>query len=617
MAKKISDLALVASVTATDSFEVLQSGVSKRAPLNVPWTFGALLTASAGLTVSSGNLTVSAGAIESPVSLVIGTTTANTLIFKTDNTNRWQVGIAGNFNASLDNTYDLGAAGVLRPRTGYFGTSVITPVVGTGAASNLLLTTSGGTQVTVAHIASAVNSISLQGAAAGNDPILQSIGSDTDIGLIFSSKGADPLRFLTGSATVEQARIVHVAAAVNRLEVGGAATGSGPLISAVGSDTNIPLNVATKGTGAFNLFGAGVQQFQVLSTTAATNYIQTAGVATGGRPALQAVGTDTNVGLNLSSQGTGSVQIMTGLGARIGLEVLDTASAVNWLRATGAATGSVPMISVTGSDASVALNFGTKNTGAFSFYTDVLVTPAQQVSILHTASSNRYITLTGSNAGNPTISTSAGSLAVTPDLTLASTLTFTTAASRIIPGATSLALRNNANSADNLLISDAGAVTVRDDLSVSGDAIASASATFNLLNATVTTINFGGGATSAINFGNISGDLIFAGATIAINSQSAAYTLVAADANKCILHPTADNNARTFTIPANASVAYRIGTAVTFVNQINTVTIAITTDTLTFAGTGTTGSRTLAAHGVATAIKVTSTLWYISGTGLT
>jgi hypothetical protein len=101
------------------------------------------------------------------------------------------------------------------------------------------------------------------------------------------------------------------------------------------------------------------------------------------------------------------------------------------------------------------------------------------------------------------------------------------------------------------------------------------------------------------------------------NSQSAAYTLVLADAQKHILHPTADNNARTFTIPANASVAYPIGTAITFVNQINTVTIAITTDTMTLAGPGTSGSRTLAANGIATALKTTATAWIISGTGLT
>lgn len=101
------------------------------------------------------------------------------------------------------------------------------------------------------------------------------------------------------------------------------------------------------------------------------------------------------------------------------------------------------------------------------------------------------------------------------------------------------------------------------------------------------------------------------------NSQSAAYTTVLADAGKQILHPTADNNARTFTIDSNANVAFPVGTCITFINQINTVTIAIVSDTLVLAGAGTTGSRTLAANGIATAVKITSTIWIINGTGLT
>lgn len=102
------------------------------------------------------------------------------------------------------------------------------------------------------------------------------------------------------------------------------------------------------------------------------------------------------------------------------------------------------------------------------------------------------------------------------------------------------------------------------------------------------------------------------------NSKSAAYTLVLADAGKHIFHPVADNNARTFTIPANSSVAYPIGTAITFINMaVANVTIAITSDTLKLSPAGTTGSRTLATNGSATAIKITSTEWLISGSGLT
>jgi hypothetical protein len=107
--------------------------------------------------------------------------------------------------------------------------------------------------------------------------------------------------------------------------------------------------------------------------------------------------------------------------------------------------------------------------------------------------------------------------------------------------------------------------------------------------------------------------------TVPQNSQSGAYTLVLADSGKHIFHPSADTTARTFTIPANSSVAYPIGTALTFINQngAGVVTIAITTDTMRLSPAGTTGSRTLAANGSATCIKVTATEWLISGSGLT
>jgi hypothetical protein len=103
------------------------------------------------------------------------------------------------------------------------------------------------------------------------------------------------------------------------------------------------------------------------------------------------------------------------------------------------------------------------------------------------------------------------------------------------------------------------------------------------------------------------------------NSKSADYTLVPLDSGKHILHPSTDTTARTFTIPSNAAVPYVIGTELTFINQnaAGVVTIAITTDVMRRAGYGTVGSRTLAANGVATAIKVTSTEWIISGEGLT
>ena len=154
------------------------------------------------------------------------------------------------------------------------------------------------------------------------------------------------------------------------------------------------------------------------------------------------------------------------------------------------------------------------------------------------------------------------------------------------------------------------------------------------------TSNIGAGnisATSTMSAGNItatsniSGSNLSATTTMKINSldvgtllipqnsQSANYTLVLTDSGKQLLHPSADTTARTFTIPANSSVAFSTGTCVTFINQgsAGTLSIAITTDTMRLAGNGATGTRSLSANGIATAIKLTNTEWIISGVNLT
>lgn len=101
------------------------------------------------------------------------------------------------------------------------------------------------------------------------------------------------------------------------------------------------------------------------------------------------------------------------------------------------------------------------------------------------------------------------------------------------------------------------------------------------------------------------------------NIQAGNYTLVAGDAGKHIFHASGAGTA-TYTIPANASVAFAIGTAVTFINMsTNAVTLSITTDTLYLGALGSTGSRTLAQYGVATTVKMTSTTWIVTGSGLT
>jgi len=135
---------------------------------------------------------------------------------------------------------------------------------------------------------------------------------------------------------------------------------------------------------------------------------------------------------------------------------------------------------------------------------------------------------------------------------------------------------------------------------------------------TIAVSNLGSGTPSNTSFlrGDGTWDANVGYKNLPQNTQNANYTLVLADSGKHIYH--SDTTARVYTIPANASVAFDVGTVIAFINDgTASVSIAITTDTLVLAGAGTTGTRSLASNGMATAIKIATTRWIINGTGLT
>lgn len=142
---------------------------------------------------------------------------------------------------------------------------------------------------------------------------------------------------------------------------------------------------------------------------------------------------------------------------------------------------------------------------------------------------------------------------------------------------------------------------------------------FNLVNGTLSgTLSVTGALTlnGALTTDNTTSDEVgFKGTPL--NSQTTSYTCVLSDAAKTIHYAAGGGAGNTFTIPANASVAYPLGTVLSFVNRtVNSISIAITSDTLNLAGTSSTGTRTLASNGLATALKTETTQWVISGTGL-
>jgi len=212
------------------------------------------------------------------------------------------------------------------------------------------------------------------------------------------------------------------------------------------------------------------------------------------------------------------------------------------------------------------------------------------------------------------------------DLILGSTAVTSTAAElNILDGVTATATELNlidgvTSTTAELNILD-GVTSTAAELNIL-DGVTSTATELNLLDGVTSTtaeLNILDGVTSTAAELNILDGLTDVGfKNIPQNSKSAAYTLVLADSGKHIFHPVGDNNARTFTIPANGSVAYPVGTAITFINMaVADVTIAITSDTMYLSSAGTTGSRTLAQFGSATAVKIIATSWLISGSGLT
>jgi hypothetical protein len=165
-----------------------------------------------------------------------------------------------------------------------------------------------------------------------------------------------------------------------------------------------------------------------------------------------------------------------------------------------------------------------------------------------------------------------------------------------------------------------GAVGTAGDLvadSLAGDFIVRTSTT-----SIRTTVN--GGASSATQI-DTAGNLNLCNGTGAIvgpvyagipqTTTAISYTTILGDANRHI-RMTGTTAAQTVTVPAGGAVAYPIGTAITFCNRSTQAWSLAFGDTVIWAANGTTGTRTLASNGMATAIKTDSNVWMISGSQL-
>ena len=208
------------------------------------------------------------------------------------------------------------------------------------------------------------------------------------------------------------------------------ATAKALTLSGSGANSVTIANSATNptiGTNAGAISFNPVAQGEVLRITtggaSTVNYFSLSGSTTGGRLTLLATGSDTNVGASWQTKGTGSHLFVTETGASAQVEITHTASANQYLTLTGDVSNG-PRISVGGAaNANLYISAGV-GTGSLYLYTNNVGTCGLRVD--HVASGNRFVTLTGSNGGNPTIGTSAGSLNLSAAVVCASTLSVST-----------------------------------------------------------------------------------------------------------------------------------------------------------------------------------------------
>ncbi len=400
---------------------------------------------------------------------------------------------------------------------------------------------------------------------------------------------------------------------------GGSGGGSGTVTSV--SFTGGLVSVANPTTTpAFTVAGTsgGIPYFSSASTWASSAALTANALIKGG-----------GAGVAPSSVTTGT-GVLTALGVNIG-----SAGAFVVFNGAGGTPSSLTLTSATGLVATTGLTAtGTKNSTTFLRGDDTWAVPSGSGTVTVVGAGSLTSTALVTGGGTTTLQTpsatatldSSGNISTPGTVTVGSGAT-TAGAFALTQGTTQSTGTTNITvqaptSVTSYIITMPGTVgsTGLVQWTVSGSVATLSSVT--TLPSGITLVAPVLGTPSSGNLGSctVDGTNLVGFRGIPQNSQSTAYTTVLADAGKHILHPTADNNARTFTIDSNANVAYVIGTVITFINQINTVTIAITSDTMTLfagSGTGTTGSRTLAAGGTATAVKVASTAWIISGIGLT
>lgn len=112
---------------------------------------------------------------------------------------------------------------------------------------------------------------------------------------------------LGGASGAHGFGVVTPANAVNRLTATGTVAGGTPNLSAQGTDANINLQILPKGTGTARIHVRNALGVEVAANATPVNYMRLMAGAAAVSPRIEVAGSDTNIALTLAPKGTGVV----------------------------------------------------------------------------------------------------------------------------------------------------------------------------------------------------------------------------------------------------------------------------------------------------------------------